>query len=232
MIEQNEPLLEIVNLGFYLAQSCILDGFNLVVNRGEILTLFGPSGCGKTTLLRLLSGILEPREGSIRLRGAVSYLFQEHRLFESLNVYENIALIKPDKKWILESLEAVGLNAKDALKYPRELSGGMCARVAFVRALANKSDLLLLDEPFAALDSKMREILIRKLTLLTKEQNMSIILVTHDAYEACVLSHKVLFLSKMGMKIEKTLKITNEVRSEEIVQDLLRREFEGRIYFD
>ena len=226
-------VLEISHLDFYLGQSCIIEDFNFTIRRGEIITLFGPSGCGKTTLLKVISKILEPRNGKIHFNGKISYLFQEHRLFESISAYENIALVmkKENKEWILKELESVGLSYKDSKKYPQELSGGMRARVAFVRALAHHCDLLLLDEPFSGLDFKMREILIHKVTNLAK-QDSAVILVTHDAYEACMLSHKIIFLSHKGMQIEKVLKIEQKERDEAFLKDLFQKEFKGRMYFD
>lgn len=226
-------LLEICNLDFYLGQSCIIDNFNFSLKKGEIITLFGPSGCGKTTLLKVISKILEPRNGEIVFSGRISYLFQEHRLFESVSIYENIALVmkKENKEWILKELESVGLDKKDSSKYPQELSGGMRARAAFIRALAHKCDLLLLDEPFSGLDFKMREVLIKKVTNLA-QNNCAVILVTHDAYEACMLSNKIVFLSKKGMQIEKVICIEEKERSEAFLKDLFKREFKGRMYFD
>lgn len=228
------PLLTIMDLDFYLAHSRIIENFNLSVYQGEIITLFGPSGCGKTTLLKIISKILKPSNGILQYKGSVSYLFQEHRLFESINAYDNIALVmeKVDKKWILESLQSVGLSKNDAMKYPQELSGGMCARIAFIRSLAYPCKILLLDEPFSGLDFKMREILIQKVTHLAKQKGIAVILVTHDAYEACMLSHKILFLSQHQMRIEKTLSIAQETRNEDFLKKLFKQEFKGRFYFD
>lgn len=228
------PLLKITNLDFYLAHSCIIENFNFSIKQGEIVTLFGPSGCGKTTLLKIISRILKPWNGSVEYTGRVAYLFQEHRLFESVSAYENIALVmqKIDKQWILRALNSVGLSEKDAQKYPQELSGGMRARVAFIRALAYPCNILLLDEPFSGLDFKMREILIKKVTHLAKEKGVAVILVTHDAYEACMLSSKILFLSTHKMQIEKTLNITQQERNEKFLKELFKQEFKGKMYFD
>ncbi|MBR6612066.1 MAG: ABC transporter ATP-binding protein, partial [Campylobacter sp.] len=147
-------ILEVKNLYYSLSQRAIIEDFNLIVNPGEILTLFGPSGCGKSTFLKLVSGILRPNGGKINLNSKIAYMFQEHRLFENLSAYENIALVmqKEDSKWIYEMLNELGITSLDAKRYPAELSGGMRARVAFVRTMAANARLILLDEPFSGLD--------------------------------------------------------------------------------
>lgn len=227
-------ILEVKNLYYSLSQRAIIEDFNLIVNPGEILTLFGPSGCGKSTFLKLVSGILRPSDGKINLNSKIAYMFQEHRLFENLSAYENIALVmqKEDSKWIYEMLNELGITSLDAKRYPAELSGGMRARVAFVRTMAANARLILLDEPFSGLDFAMREILISKLQNIVKERDASVILVTHDAYEACKVSNKILFLSAYGMRVEKSLNIDRKNLDENAIKSLFNSEFKGRIYFD
>ena len=227
-------ILEVKILHYSLSQRVIIEDFNLIVNPGEILTLFGPSGCGKSTFLKLVSGILRPNGGKINLNSKIAYMFQEHRLFENLSAYENIALVmeKEDSKWIYEMLNELGITSLDAKRYPAELSGGMRARVAFVRAMAANAKLILLDEPFSGLDFAMREILINKLKSIAKNSGISVILVTHDAYEACKISNRIIFLSRYGMNIEKSLQITRENLDENMIKSLFNSEFKGRIYFD
>ncbi|ARR00007.1 MULTISPECIES: ATP-binding cassette domain-containing protein [Campylobacter] len=227
-------ILRVENLSYYIAQKPIIKDFSLSLNLGQIVTLFGPSGCGKSTFLRLISSILKPKDGIINHSGKISYIFQEHRLFDSLSVYENIALVmkRADPKWIYDNLSDLGLSKIDAKKYPNELSGGMRARVAFIRALAYNGDLILLDEPFSGIDFTMRQILMEKLNSAIKSNNKAAILVTHDAYEACKLSDIIIFLSQTQMQIEKTLKINQKNRDEKFIKELFNSEFKGRIYFD
>lgn len=148
--------------------------------------LLGASGCGKSTLLRCIVGILKPESGVIKNEKS-AFVFQERSLFENLNAFENIALTmpKPDKKWILEQFRLFLLDEKDMLKNPSQLNDGMCARVAFIRALAYNSPLFLLDEPFSGLDFYIK-ILVQKLIEKVKIEQASALLVTHDAFEVFV----------------------------------------------
>lgn len=227
-------ILEVKNLSYNLAQRAIIDKFNLSIKRGEIITLFGPSGCGKSTFLRLVSGILRPSSGEIRVDSKIAYMFQEHRLFENLTAYENIALVmeKTDSKWIYEMLDELGIGICEAKQYPKELSGGMRTRVAFVRTMAINAELILLDEPFNGLDFAMREILIARVQSLAKERGFSVILVTHDAYEACKISNRILFFGTSAMRVEKSLNIDRANLDENAIKSLFKTEFKGRIYFD
>ena len=154
----------------------VLEGITLRVHQGEFVSLLGPSGCGKSSLLRLITGLVEPSGGEVSVDGqparhyrqtnnGVSLVFQEPRLLPWRNVRRNIALpleltrVEPARRRELveASLELIGLRAEDAVKYPRMLSGGMRMRVALARALVTEPSVLLLDEPFAALDDLLRQ---------------------------------------------------------------------------
>ena len=156
-------MLELKNVEYEILRDKVVRNFNLKVEKGEVVTLFGPSGCGKTTILRLISGLNEPRKGKIFNKfKKMTYFFQENRLLTWKNALENVLLVmdKADQNSVLKLFSKVGLSQKDALKYPNELSGGMRQRVAFVRAVVTKPNLLLMDEPFSGLDNDMKEILI------------------------------------------------------------------------
>ena len=228
-------MLEISKLNYTIAQSEIIKDFNLSLKKGELITLFGASGCGKSTLLRCIAGILEPKSGQIQSEKS-AFVFQEHSLFENLNALENVAITmsKPDKKWILEQFKFFCLDEKDALKYPSELSGGMRARVAFIRALAYEAPLFLLDEPFSGLDFYVKKILLQTLIQKVKKQNCAALLVTHDAFEACLLSDKIYFLKPHFMQLEKSLCIEKdfEKRDEHFINALLKEHFKDRIYYE
>lgn len=230
-------ILKITHLNYTLAQNTIIEDFNLTLKRGQIITLFGPSGCGKTTLLKLIAGILELENASIvNFAKKTSYLFQEHRLFECVSALENILLVNKtlSKKWVISELESVGLSLKDCKKYPKELSGGMRARVAFIRAMAYGGELLLLDEPFSGLDFYTKQILMQKIIHRVQNEKISVILVTHDAYEACLLSSEIYLLSSKLMEIEKLLNLSKPPleRDDSFIQALIKKEFTHRMYFD
>ena len=194
----------------------VLNDVNLQVGAGELVALLGPSGCGKTTLLRILAGLERPDQGRIFLHGAevtdqriterrVGFVFQHYALFRHMTVAENVAFgltVQPraqrpstariqDK--VRELLTLVQLQAM-ADRYPSQLSGGQRQRVALARALAVEPKLLLLDEPFGALDAKVRKELRRWLRRLHDELHITSILVTHDQEEALEAAHRVVVM--------------------------------------
>lgn len=184
----------------------------------EFISIVGPSGCGKTTLLSLIAGILTPSSGIITLGGTplankknkIGYMFQRDHLFEWRNVWQNVKLgLEIGKNKSAESLAyAKELLKKYGLqdfvdKYPNHLSGGMRQRVALIRTLAIRPEILLLDEPFGALDYQTKRIVIQDVSdIITSEQKTSI-LVTHDLNEAVSLSDRIIVLSKRPSEIKK-----------------------------
>ena len=229
-------MLKLENLEYEILRDRIVGDFSLTLEGGKIITLFGPSGCGKTTILRLVSGLVDPKRGKIRNDfKKTTYLFQENRLLEFKNALDNVKLVAPHtcESEILVFFARVGLAKKDALKYPDELSGGMRARVSFVRALVTQPDLLLMDEPFSGLDSDMRAILIGEI-LSRARGGMSVLLVTHDRFEAVKLSDEILFLSAKGMRVEQTLRLNapQEERDSDFISRAINENFGSRIYFD
>lgn len=194
----------------------VLKGVDLEIQSGELLVLVGPSGSGKTTLLKMINRLLEPSEGNIyrdgkrikdfderALRLSTGYVLQQIALFPNLTVAENIALIPKMKGWTAESirlrteelLARVGLPAEVyATRMPSELSGGEQQRVGIVRAMIGEPEVLLMDEPFSALDAisrKQLQILIKE---LHQEFGMTTIFVTHDTDEALLLGDRIAVL--------------------------------------
>ncbi len=183
---------------------------NLAVSAGEFLCIVGPSGCGKTTLLQLLAGLLPPSGGQVRLAGEpllephpdISIVFQKPNLMPWRTVLENVLLplqvtavpAEDARRRGQEALTRVGL-AEFGGAYPKELSGGMEQRVAVARALVRRPRLLLLDEPFGALDALTRERLNLELLRLWQSQSLTAIMVTHNIQEAVFLADRILVLS-------------------------------------
>lgn len=192
----------------------VLDGLDLSIKDKEFITLLGPSGCGKTTTLRIIAGFLEPDEGELIFEGRdisgvpaykrqVNTIFQRYALFPHLNVYDNIAFgmrIKKIseneiKKSVKEMLSLVNLEGFEKRRI-NTLSGGQQQRVAIARAIANKPKVLLLDEPLAALDLKLRKDMQKELRNIQRQLGITFVFVTHDQEEALTLSDRVVVMDK------------------------------------
>ena len=204
----------------------VLVDINLNINDGEFICLLGPSGCGKTTLLRLIAGLDQPTSGEIIANGEVvdepsgerAVIFQQYSLFPWLTVLQNVTFgLEMTKRGTKEEnieaaeryLKSVGLiDFKDS--YPHELSGGMKQRVAIIRSLLNHSPILLMDEPFSALDMQNRHKLQEQLIGVWKRFNNTIVFVTHDVDEAVYLADKIVILDKNPGKIAKIIDVDIE----------------------
>jgi NitT/TauT family transport system ATP-binding protein len=194
----------------------VLKDINLTVLPGEIVVLVGPSGCGKTTILSLLSGHISPRSGSIRRSGVIRTVYQQDGLFPWLTVSENILmglrLTRGDaeaKEELSELIQLIHLEGFES-HYPHQLSGGMRQRVELARALAGDSDILLMDEPFSALDYQTRLRMRMELIRLLEKRPRTVVFVTHDIEEAAQLADRVLVLSKRPATICKELHVTGK----------------------
>ena len=227
------PAFELNRLGirFPAAERCVLENVSLTIPRGEFLSIVGPSGCGKSTLLRLLAGLLEPTEGSVTRTTTASgslnrigFVFQHPTLLPWRTARANLQLPlelgrSPNQEPLsndacLNLLRQVGLIDSDAEKRPAELSGGMQMRLSLARALATKPDVLLLDEPFAAVDDLLRLKLQEDVRRLHDERNLTSVLVTHNLHEAVFLSDRVIVLNGSPSRISDTLEIlVNESRT-------------------
>jgi sulfonate transport system ATP-binding protein len=200
----------------------VLQDIHLTIEPGEFVSIVGTSGCGKSTLLRLVIGLEEGYQGEIlldghRVRGTNlnrGIVFQEHRLFPWLNVEKNIGLGLLNSKLtegqqrqtIREHIELVGLQGFEKA-YPHQLSGGMSQRVAIARALVNRPDILLLDEPFGALDAMTRAHLQQELHRIWQAEGITMILVTHDVEEAVYLGNKVVVMEPRPGRIRRTIPV-------------------------
>ena len=191
-----------------------IDGVDLQVNDGEFLAILGPSGCGKSTLLRIIAGLDKPDEGAMTVAAGsdterrIGYVFQDAHLLPWRSVLHNVALplelmgiAKLEREAAARAaLRLVGL--EDALaRYPAELSGGMRMRASLARALVVKPKLLLLDEPFAALDEISRQQLDEQLYQLWREQHITVIFVTHSIIEATFLAQRAIVMSRRPARV-------------------------------
>jgi NitT/TauT family transport system ATP-binding protein len=219
---QNDSVLTVSNLSFSYAghEQPVIQNLSLTLQKAEIVSILGASGCGKTTLLNLISGLLGPYQGEIKFsagslpptkeRGktaAIGYIFQQDALLPWRTVEGNIALAKDLGKMIDvgalgsrtdQYLQKFHLSEDVLCKYPSQLSGGMRQRVSIIQALMFEPRLLLLDEPFSALDFYTKISLEREFCELVKSERQSAILVTHDIDEAIAMSDRVIIMDKGG----------------------------------
>ena len=207
-------LIRLSNLTQVFDGETVLDSINLYINNQEFLTLLGPSGCGKTTTLRIIGGFATPTSGDVLFDGVrindvppyqrqINTVFQKYALFPHLNVYENIAFglrmqKLPEaeiKERVMEMLETVSLKGFEHRR-PEALSGGQQQRVAIARALVNRPKVLLLDEPLAALDLKLRKDMQIELKRIQQQVGITFIYVTHDQEEALTMSDTIVVMDK------------------------------------
>jgi NitT/TauT family transport system ATP-binding protein len=215
-----------VSINFFAGERSVtaIEHLTLDVVRGEFLTLLGPSGCGKSTLLRLVAGLIQPSEGTVEVLGTtadsarrrrdIGFVFQDAALLPWRTALENVALpveVSPDSsqqqiRRCEEMLEFMGLGARKHA-YPHELSGGMRQRVSIARALVSNPKILLMDEPFAALDEITRDRLNEELRRIWKETGVTILFVTHGIDEAAYLGQRVLMLAANPGRIKEIIPV-------------------------
>lgn len=211
--------------------------FDLELKEGEFIAIVGPSGCGKSTILSILSGLENKTNGNIEINDKkIGYMLQTDALFDWLTILDNCLLgLKIQKKlnneskqYVIDLLKKYGL--KDFINsYPSSLSGGMKQRVALIRTLATKPDILLLDEPFSSLDYQTRLSISNDIYTILKEENKSIIMVTHDIAEAISICSRVIVLSKRPSSIKNVYDIKLESNGNPIEN---RKDKKFNYYYD
>lgn len=217
--KEQEPYLVIDHVSKYFQQKKqrlhVLDNIDFSMYKGEILCIVGASGCGKSTLLRAIAGLDADHGGKICIAGKEvtkpsrerGIVFQEHRLFPWLTVEANVGYVLNDcsheekAKLVQSYIELVGLKGFEKA-YPKELSGGMAQRAGIARALVNKPDVLLLDEPFGALDAFTKIALQKELKRIQSQSGTTMVMVTHDIEEAVFLADHILVLSAKPGKVK------------------------------
>jgi NitT/TauT family transport system ATP-binding protein len=200
----------------------VLDNLSFPLERGRFYSLLGPSGCGKTTLLRILGGLVRPTRGAVQIDGQVvrdpppqvSVVFQDFRLLPWRSVTSNIEFplelqgVAKSKRQLRSAplIELIGLQ-KFRQFFPHQLSGGMRQRVSLARALITDPEILLMDEPFAALDAQMREVLQIELLKLWEASNLTVVFVTHSVDEAVLLSDEILVMGRNPGRIKEWISV-------------------------
>ena len=195
-----------------------LKNINFDVKKGEFISIIGPSGCGKSTLLSIISGLETKTSGEVYIHGKIGYMLQKDNLLEWRTIYNNILLgleiqkniTAENKKYVEELLKKYDLyEFKD--KYPTQLSGGMRQRVALIRTLAIRPNILLLDEAFSALDYQTRLMVTEDVYKILKNENITALMVTHDISEAISMSDRVVVLSKRPATVKNIHEIDFEM---------------------
>lgn len=210
-----EPIIEFKDIKKAYDKNVVIPNLNLSINKGEFITILGTSGSGKTTVLKMMNGLIEPTSGLIQIHGKdikkqnliqlrrkMGYVIQGSMLFPHLTVKQNIAYVpqlekkKVDHQIIEEWLQKVQLDSSLKDKYPSELSGGQQQRVAIARGLIHQPDILLMDEPFGAVDEITRRQLQDEILKIYQQTKTTILFVTHDIQEALKLGTRVLIMDQ------------------------------------
>ena len=210
------PKVSVSGLSIAFGSTRALDRVSLAVNDGEFVSIVGPSGCGKSTMLNVIAGLLAPAEGSTHVAGIdgngagsrIGYMFQKDTLLPWATALENVCLpmdVKGARDWhkaraLIQLVDLTGFEAH----YPRQLSGGMRKRVQLARLLAQDPEVLLMDEPFGALDAQTRLIIQEEFLKIWERQRKTVLFVTHDLQEAIALSDRVVLISARPGRIKAT----------------------------
>lgn len=219
-----QPILSLENISYSYhnlkSETPALSEISFQVKEGEFLAIAGPSGCGKSTLLSIISGLLKPESGTLSFGSScrIGYMLQHDHLFEWRTIYQNVILglelnktvTKENTDYVLQLLKDYGLYSFKDQK-PSELSGGMRQRAALIRTMAIKPDLLLLDEPFSALDFQTRLTVSADIGNIIRSTGKTAILITHDLSEAITLADRVIVLSHRPATIKYELPIHFEI---------------------
>lgn len=188
-------LLKLKNIEKNFGSEEIISNFNMDIESGEFISILGSSGCGKTTMLRIIAGLLPPESGKIiRHCERIGFVFQDDRLVPWKSVLRNVSMVSDSEK-AMKYLKAVGLS-NSVGKYPFQLSGGMRRRVNIARAMAYEPDIILMDEPFSSLDVVTREKIMNLISDIWNREKISILMVTHDPFEAAALSTRIAVVNK------------------------------------
>lgn len=211
---QNKIKVVFENINRYYGKTKILDNINLHISEGELVAIVGPSGCGKSTIFNIIAGLVEPSSGSYRIEGKLSYMYQKDLLLPYKTILDNVAfpmiiegqsksLARESVKPYFKTFELEGYENM----YPHELSGGMRQRANFMRTYFSSNDIMLLDEPFGALDSITKASIQDWFRKVRRKMNSTIFLITHDIDEAINLADRVYVLSNKPAHIKEEISL-------------------------
>lgn len=238
-----DTVIEYKDISKSYDEKVLMNNFNMKIEKGEFIVIIGSSGCGKTTLLKMINGLITPDKGSvlvngkdisnedmIKVRRKIGYCIQGSMLFPHMNVYDNIAYVptisgtdeETIDKAVHETLKLVNLDDEYLKHLPNELSGGQAQRVGIARALASSPEILLMDEPFGAIDAITRAQLQKNIKEIHKETGITIIFITHDISEALKLGDKILILSEGNVEQYDTPDNIIKNPKTQFVRDLLK----------
>lgn len=207
----------------------VLKDISIDVYEGEFVSILGPSGCGKSTIFNIITQLTDYNSGMVNINGNYSYMYQKDLLLPYKTIIDNVSLplvLKKEKKSKARSMvkhyfEVFGLEGYE-YKYPAELSGGMRQRANFLRTFINSNDIMLLDEPFGALDSLTKTSMQKWLLEVKKKVNSTILLITHDIDEAIMLSNRIYVISKKPSIVKKEFIIDNKNINEDNLENVIK----------
>lgn len=215
--KQDDSIIKVKNVSRSFEENLILKDISINLKKGEFVSILGPSGCGKSTLFNIITGIIKEDSGEVSVKGDIGYMQQKDLLLPWKTVMENVVLPldirgsnkRESRERAVKYIEIVGLKGYEK-KYPYELSGGMRQRASFLRTFLSSEEIMLLDEPFGALDSITRGKMQRWILDMKQELKRSILFVTHDIEEAILLSDRIYVLSSKPGMIKKEINVDFE----------------------
>ena len=217
-------------VSFRFSDLVVLEGFNEEFAENKVTCILGPSGCGKTTLLNLLGGILNESGGQITKPERVSYVFQEEALIPQKTARKNLELVlkgvykdKAELRCVIDKFLKISDLEKAADLYPHEMSGGMRQRLALLRAFAYPSDVLLMDEPFKALDITLKDSLVKSFLNLYEEDRRTVLFVTHDIDDALKIGDFIHIYSNKPLNLQKKFAVEEDKHSRKLYSDSLTK---------
>lgn len=225
----NKVKINLENVKKIYDKIVVLDGINIKVYEGEFVSILGPSGCGKSTIFNIIANLINYDNGKVDINGKLSYMYQKDLLLPYKTIIDNVTLpmiLNKEKKNIAyekvkEYFNIFGLKGYEN-KYPSELSGGMKQRANFLRTYVASSDIMLLDEPFGALDSITKSSMQKWLLEVKSKVNSTILLITHDIDEAIMMSDRIYVIAKKPSSVKKEFILNRDYYNEENIENIFK----------